>query len=233
MNNFKTETNLKDYNIINYIKIIDLSLLNLLDYSDIGDEKYSYYDDNVNKIVIDLNPNTKKLLEGFIINNINNELYYNRTNIIVNTCNPMKNWRQYERGKAVRLNKCVVKDESIYIDEIKLNSFINSIFEKIPSKTAVLVKKDLSWFGNEKIISSNISIPIVKENIKFLEFENVDLYDAALILKHYLNDIGSLLISDLNYIIIRDGNYDYSHSQNISNTVLDDVRFQLLEKGII
>ena len=232
MNNIKNEEYLKNYNIINYIKIIDLSLLNLLDYSDIGDEKYSYFDDNINKIVIDLNSNSKKLLEGFIINNINNELYYNRTNIILNTCNPMKNWRQYERKKALKVNKCYVLDQSIYIDELKLNSFINSIFEKLPSRTAVLLKKDLTFSKHEKVISSNVSIPI-NENVKFLEFENVDLYDAELILKHYLNNIGSLLISDLNYIIIRDGNYGYSHSQSISNTVLDDVRFQLLEKGII
>jgi len=231
MNNLKNN-DLKNYNIINYIKIIDLSLLNLLDYSDIGDEKYSYFDDNINKIVIDLNSNSKKLLEGFIINNINNELYYNRTNIILNTCNPMKNWRQYERKKALKVNKCYVLDQSIYIDELKLNSFINSIFEKLPSRTAVLLKKDLTFSKHEKVISSNVSIPI-NENVKFLEFENVDLYDAELILKHYLNNIGSLLISDLNYIIIRDGNYGYSHSQSISNTVLDDVRFQLLEKGII
>ena len=232
MNNIKNEEYLKNYNIINYIKIIDLSLLNLLDYSDIGDEKYSYFDDNINKIVIDLNSNSKKLLEGFIINNINNELYYNRTNIILNTCNPMKNWRQYERKKALKVNKCYVLDQSIYIDELKLNSFINSIFEKLPSRTAVLLKKDLTFSKHEKVISSNVSIPI-NENVNFLEFENVDLYDAELILKHYLNNIGSLLISDLNYIIIRDGNYGYSHSQSISNTVLDDVRFQLLEKGII
>ena len=232
MNNVKNEEYLKNYNIINYIKIIDLSLLNLLDYSDIGDEKYSYFDDNINKIVIDLNSNSQKLLEGFIINNINNELYYNRTNIILNTCNPMKNWRQYERKKALKVNKCYVLDQSIYIDELKLNSFINSIFEKLPSRTAVLLKKDLTFSKHEKVISSNVSIPI-NENVKFLEFENVDLYDAELILKHYLNNIGSLLISDLNYIIIRDGNYGYSHSQSISNTVLDDVRFQLLEKGII
>ena len=228
----KNDESLKNYNIINYIKIIDLSLLNLLDYSDISDEKFSYFDENINKIVIDLNPNSKKVLEGFIINNINNELYYNRTNIILNTCNPMKNWRQYERKKALKVNKCYVLDQSIYIDELKLNSFINSIFEKLPSRTAILLKKDLMFSKQERIVSSNISISL-NDNVKFLEFENVDLYDAELILKHYLNNIGSLLISDLNYIIIRDGNYGYSHTQNISNTVLDDVRLQLLEKGII
>lgn len=233
MEGIKRTDCLKNYNIINYIKIVDLALLNLLDYSDIGDEKYSYFDDNINKIVIDLNPNTKKLLEGFIINNINNEIYYNKTNIILNTCNPMKNWRQYERGKALKLNKCVVKDDSIYIDEIKLNAFINSIFEKIPLRTAVLVKKELSFFNNGKVLSSSVSIPALKDEIKFLEFESIDLYDAEIILKHYLNSVGSLLISDLNYIIIRDGNCDYSHTQNISDMVLDDVRFQLLEKGII
>ena len=232
MNNLKTEENLKNYNIINYIKIIDLSLLNLLDYSEIGDEKYSYFDKNMNKIVIDLNPNSKKLLEGFIINNINNELYYNKTNIILNKCNPMKNWRQYERKKALRVNKCYINDQSVFIDELKLNSFINSIFERLPSKTATLFKKDLFLSNQEKIISSNVSIQ-VNNNVKFLEFENVDLNNAEIILKHYLNNIGSLLISDLNYIIIRDGNYGYSHSQDISNTVLDDVRLQLLEKGII
>ena len=108
-------------------------------------------------------------IQDFIINNINNELYYNRTNIILNTCNPMKNWRQYERKKASKVNKCYVLDQSIYIDELKLNSFINSIFEKLPSRTAVLLKKDLTFSKHEKVISSNVSIPI-NENVKFLEF---------------------------------------------------------------
>ena len=218
-----------NFNIINYIKIIDLSLLNLLDYSDISDIQYSHFDDNTNKIVIDINNESKKLLEGFIINNINNELYYNRMNIIVNTCNPMKNWRQYERKKALRNNKCFVYDESIYIDEVKLNNFLNSTFEKLPTKEAVLVKR--TSFKNSSI-SSNISIPL-NNNIKFLEFNDIDFYDVDTILKHYLSKIGNLLSTEPNYIIIKDGNFGYSHKEKISEEIFESVRLQLLEKGII
>lgn len=225
INNYSIE----NFNIINYIKIIDLSLLNLLDYSDISDIQYSHYDENTNKIVIDINAESKKLLEGFIINNINNELYYNRVNIIVNTCNPMKNWRQYERKKALRTNKCFVHDESIYIDEVKLNNFSNSIFEKLPSKKAVLVKR-VNF--KSTAISSNISIPL-NNNIKFLEFNDVDYYDTSSILKHYLSNIGNLLTTEPNYIIIKDGNYGYSHKERISDEIYENVRLQLLEKGII
>lgn len=223
-------TFIKNFNIINYIKIIDLSLLNLLDYSDLSEKKYSYFDENLNKIVIDINADSKKLLEGFIINNINNELYYNRLNIIINTCNPMKNWRQYERKKALRSNKCFVFDSSIYIDEVKLNNFLNSIFEKLPTKNSVLVKK--INFKNYNTISSNVSISL-NDNIKFLEFNNIDIYDIDLILKHYLSNIGNLLTSESNYIIIKDGNYGYSHKERIPSDIWEDVRLQLLEKGII
>lgn len=220
---------IKNFNIINYIKIIDLSILNLLDYSDISNVQYSHFDNESNKIIIDINAESKKLLEGFIINNINNELYYNRMNIIINTCNPMKNWRQYERKKALRNNKCFVHDESIYIDEVKLNNFLNSIFEKLPMKEAVLVKR-ISFKNNT--ISSNISIPL-NENIKFLEFNDVDFYDIDTILKHYLSNIGNLLTTEPNYIIIKDGNYNYSHKDRIPGDIWENVRLQLLEKGII
>lgn len=220
---------IENFNIINYIKIVDVSLLNLLDYSDISEYQYSHYDENMNKIVIDINAESKKLLEGFIINNINNELYYNRINIIVNTCNPMKNWRQYERGKALRINKCEILDDSIFIDELKLNSFLNSIFEKLPNKEATLVKK-INFKNNS--ISSNISIPL-NNNIKFLEFNEIDYYDVNTILKHYLSNIGNLLTIEPNYIIIKDGNMNYSHKERFPTDIWENVRFQLLEKGII
>ena len=54
----------ESYNFINYLKIIDLSLLNVFDYLDINDQDSSLILSD-ERIVLNLNSKTKKLLEGF------------------------------------------------------------------------------------------------------------------------------------------------------------------------
>ena len=41
---------------------------------------------------------------------INDAIQYGKTNVIVNTCKPMSNWRKTERNNAIRCFKYVVKD---------------------------------------------------------------------------------------------------------------------------
>ena len=43
----------------------------------------------------------------------------------------MQNWRAEVRGNAVRAYKYQIVDESIYIDIIKFNQFLDSIFKKL------------------------------------------------------------------------------------------------------
>lgn len=49
------------FNFINFIRIVDVSLLNLIDYSDFTDEGTYVIDDN-GQLCINLNSKTKKIL---------------------------------------------------------------------------------------------------------------------------------------------------------------------------
>ena len=53
---------LENFNFIDYSKIIDLSILNLLDYSDFI-ENACYYQENDDRLIVNLNPKNKKMLE--------------------------------------------------------------------------------------------------------------------------------------------------------------------------
>ena len=59
---------LEKFNLINYLKIIDLSLLNIFDYLDL-DNGPTLVEQN-NKLVLNFNSDTKKLLESFVLNNL-------------------------------------------------------------------------------------------------------------------------------------------------------------------
>ena len=220
---------LENFNFIDYSKIIDLSILNLLDYSDFI-ENACYYQENDDRLIVNLNPKNKKMLEGFIINNINNELSYGKTNIILNSCHPNKNWRNITN--KTNINRFNIIDDSIYISDIDLNAFSKDLFNRLPSITATLIKK--SGYGNVDITSSHVSIMFGKK-IKFLEFENLDIIDAYQVLNVLLSQFGDLTMSNFNYNnnIIKDGNCDFNHNSEISQDIIDNVRIKLIEKEII
>jgi hypothetical protein len=89
---------MQNYNIIDYIQIIDLSLLNFIDYLEVIEDSYQINSDG--QLHLNLNAKNKKILTGFIINNINNNMQIGANNIIINTCKPMQNWRQNDRRKC-------------------------------------------------------------------------------------------------------------------------------------
>ena len=86
------------FNIIDYIYIVDLSLLNYIDYIDVIEDAYQINDKQ--QFCLNLTARNKKILAEFIINNINNNIQYGKQNIIVNTCKPMQNWRQSQRRNS-------------------------------------------------------------------------------------------------------------------------------------
>ena len=102
----------ENFNIINYLKIVDLSLLNIFDYLDFSNvtEDLTTIKD---KWALTINPRTKKLLEGFIINNVNNSIYYGKTNILVNSCEPYNNWRNSIEKINSKFGKCLISDDSL------------------------------------------------------------------------------------------------------------------------
>lgn len=212
------------FNFINFIHIVDLSLLNFIDYSDVIDD--SYHINEKNQLYLNLNAKNRKILSGFIMNNINDNIQYGKQNIIINTCKPMQNWRQSEREKAVRSYKYKFIDESVSIDEIKFNQYLDTIFFKLPSLN--LHKLSETYIGHNDI--SNLSF---QNRVKCLTFNTLDIWDSYSILKFLLSNIGSLTFDTLNYNILIDGNYIYEHNSNFPNELINNVRLELLEKGII
>ena len=198
------------YNFINFIHVVDLSLLNFIDYSDLIEGSCLYQDDGklhltlnsktkkflTSFIVDNINNALKKFLTSFIVDNINNALHYGKTNIVINTCKPMKNWRQTIRKAAVRNNKYCITDESIYIDELKLNSFADAIFQKLPKLDLNKVNKETQELGKE-VLKLN-------PNVNYLSFDVIDLWDANCLAKSLLTNIGSLTFDPVTYNVIQD-----------------------------
>jgi hypothetical protein len=176
--------------------------------------------------VLNLNSTGKKLLEGFIINNINNETSYGKHNILVNTCKPMNNWRS--SSEKVKNMKVVLSDESVFIDEIKLNNLVDSVFKKLPSLTATLLKKN----SFNEVSKTEVAI---QKDLKMIEFAEIDLIDMQTILNKILSVFG-IVSKDFNnyYNLICDGNSEYVHNSNdVREELYNKVRLELMKKGII
>lgn len=213
------------FNIIDYIYIVDLSLLNYVDYLDVIEDAYQINDKQ--QFCLNLNSKNKKILTEFIINNINNNIQYGKQNIIVNTCKPMQNWRQHQRGNALRSYKYKIIDDSICVDMIKFNQFIDNLFNKIQHINLNKILKG-------KTDNHDIQLSL-QNKVKFLEFENLDIVDVITILNKLLNNIGSVNYNTLNYnnIIVIDGNCEYIHNSVCPDETINIVRRNLIEKEIL
>lgn len=216
------EKSLESYNLINYLKVVDTSVLSLLDYVDLNDTKLMLVDDD--KLILKFNANCKRLLEGFVVNTINDSTYYGKHNILLNSCKPEKNWRNQNRKlKSVMLK---IKDESVYIDELKFNSFVADLYGRLPNISATLNKKN-TWQNSVS------KIPIyIQKDVEFLQFEDIDLLDSYAALDKILSSFGIVNKDDLNYNIIEDRNCDFSHD-GIVCELFERVRLELIKKGII
>lgn len=221
---------MQNFNFINFIKIVDLSLLNFIDYANYDtyySEESLMYSNDSDKLQINLTPKSQKILISLILNNINSALNYGKTNIIINTCKPMQNWRQYERNAAIKSYRYIIQDDSIALDLIKFNQWIDKLYSKLPTL-------NIKNFSNQYLNSQYLNnIDIYKNNIIYLEFNELDVWDAYTLLKIYLKYNGSLSFDEVNYNIISDGNQGYSHGSIFPDDIKESVRLQLNSKGII
>ena len=217
---------MQHFNIINFIHIVDVSILNFIDYLDVIEDSYPV--NEYGQLTINLTSKNKKILTGFITNSINNNIQFGKHNLIINTCKPMQNWRQNLRGCAVRSYKYKLIDESIHIDIIKFNQFIDSIFLKLP--TLNLDKVSKTYLGENDILKFNF-----QNKIKCLQFEEIDNIDSINLLNVLLNSLGNVIYNTLNYtnLIVTDGNYEYAHSSGCPDEIVNSIRRNLLEKGIL
>ena len=219
---------MQNYNFINFIKIVDLSLLNFIDYASYADnsEDALMITNEYNQLQINLNPKAKKLITSLIINNISSQIHYGKMNIIINTCKPMQNWRQYKRKAAIKSYKYIIQDESISIDLIKLNQWLDKLYNKLPT---INIKN----FNTEFLNLSKLNNINTYNNIKYIEFNELDIWDAYNLLGTFLKYNGQLTFDKINYNIIMDGNCEYFHDLIYTDEIKNNIRLQLLEKGII
>ena len=115
------QKSLESYNIINYLKVVDTAMLSLFDYVDLNDDKLMLVEDD--RLLLKFSANCKRLLEGFVVSTINDSTYYGKHNILLNSCKPEKNWRNIEK-RAPKKVMLKIKDASVFIDELKFNSFV-------------------------------------------------------------------------------------------------------------
>ena len=220
---------MQNYNFINFIKIVDLSLLNFIDYTSYADsysEEALLISNEYNQLQINLNPKARKLITSLILNNISNQIHYGKMNIIVNTCKPMQNWRQYKRKAAIKSYKYVIQDESIAVDLIKLNQWLDKLYTKLPT---INVKN----FNTEFLNITKLNNINTYNNIKYIEFNELDVWDAYRLLSDFLKYNGNLAFDKLNYNIISDGNREYAHDSIFTDEIKENIRLQRIEKGII
>lgn len=130
-------------------------------------------------------------------------------------------------GNACRAYKYKLIDDSIYVDMIKFNQFVDTVFNKIQT---------LNLNKLLKSTNDNQNLQISLENkFKCLEFENLDVLDVITILNKLLKNIGSVNYNTSNYnnIIVIDGNCEYIHNSVCPDELIEQVRRNLLEKEIL
>lgn len=214
-------------NFISFIKIVDLSLLSLIDHYDLYERELPVNENG--QIFIALSSKNKNLLTAFIIEHLLNSYEYGKTNIIINTCKPMLNWRQHERTNgAIKSYRYTLHDNSIYIDLIQLNKWLDSMFKKLPKLKIDSIKNDIilkdTYIKNFKFYQNKMH---------FIEFENIDISDCYLCCASMLSEIASVNFDNIQYNILQDGNHAYQRTKITRENIHDIIRLKLLEIGIL
>ena len=195
------------YNFIDYVKVIDLAMLALIDMLQLGQDKELVIDDD--KLILRLTPASKRMLESLVIDKINDSAYYNAVNIVIDTCNPKDNWRKIEQIVDTENSfKYEISDTSLNIDILKMNQFFSALFNKLESKML---------------------------DFKFLSFKILDQKDAIKMMANELSRIGNVIYLEEMHLgnLIQDGNHVYLHQSKIRRELFEDSRLLLINKGIL
>lgn len=131
-------------------------------------------------------------------------------------------------GNAVRKYKYQFIDNSIYVDSIKFNQFVDSMFLKLPSINLNKLSENCIGINSKNLLR-------FKCGINCMQFEDIDLIDVRTSLNKLLSNLGRVTDNTLHYnnILITDGNHDYNHGSECSDDTVQAVRRNLLEKGIL
>jgi hypothetical protein len=159
---------MKYVKVSNFVDIASAAFLNVV--NDIYDK--IYYSDQ-EKIPIDItDPRSKKLFEYYLNEEIRKtKRGYGEVRILVNTCKPWDNWRKEIRGSAIRATKFNVVDQSILINNRKLETFLDQYWNRCQIDPGIhyLSHSEVDAFDYEIVITKLIGKSFVKlPNHRFL-----------------------------------------------------------------
>lgn len=203
-----TEENnyLDKYHLINWLKVIDTSLLRLIDSLKIGDDLVVQDE----KLVLNFNSKIQNMLMEIIIDTIDSMLYFGKINILIGSCKPSENWRNFiqQVDSSPGSYRFSISDESLYIDEIKLHQFLDNAFTKIRSGKIAKTRK-FHVYSNK----------------------HLDQQDAFNSVNKICSQFGSVSYDpdSFSFHLILDGNHAYIHSVSLRREIIDEVRRDLIQ----
>lgn len=210
--------------IHSYRDIINSALLRFIDQ----ENDLKYIDE---KIYINIqNASVKKKLQFLIIDILMDQYMFNKENVLLNTCNPLDNWREpnpAEDFTDMYNHKYRIDDESVYVDLNLFNTFLDNLFKRIPK----LIEAEYNHDTNDARLLVN-----KKRQYKTLQFDHIDMSDALCVFKNHYNDLSLTILNNtvFNYSIISDNNdVIYLHGGNINVTLLEQIRLKLIEKELL
>lgn len=190
-------------NIINFVDIASNAIIGAFNV----DEIKTIPHDSAHEIIID--KNSYKVFSFYIKNFIKAEYQYGMQNIVLNTCRPSNNWRNSERGASIKACKYDVCDNSIIIDNVKLEKQLNKIFNSL--------KRELKTFI-------------------FIEFSNIDIIDSINFI-NYIMSTNRVSSPRPSYNLLADANIEYNHyvfnDKNINHDLLHEVKEVLTKNKLI
>ena len=192
------------YQLISWLKIVDTAMLRLLDLLTYGAELV----DVDGKMILNFTPDVQKKLHGLIVDTLNDETYYGKTNILIGACKPVDNWRTLIQKVEPGIFRVEIDENVVSVDMVKLNQFLDSVFSRLRSNKEQLSRKLIVY-----------------------SHKMLDQYDALTCVNSILSQFGDVLYdpqySILNLIL--DGNHAFNHSESLRREIIDDVKGDLIQ----
>jgi hypothetical protein len=124
----------------------------------------------------------------------------------VNTCKPWDNWRQEQRGSAIRAHRYNIVDSSILIDNRRLELFLDNYWQKCQ----------------------------IDPNIHYVDHKEIDASDYEKIILTLIGP-SFVMIPDHRYLTISDANFEYMRNlqDDIPDYLKSEVQTLFLTKNLI
>ena len=176
---------MKDLKLINYIDLISESMLAFLNAETPPVNAKGKY-------CVNMNQENKKKISFFLDSYLENNKFFGKKTVIINTCEIGNNWRK-NMDVDLFLPKYKLTDTSVWVDWQAMNKFFDKEFKRLKNK-------------NPKCI--------------FISIDNLDSFDLIFYIKYILkincfNENKYNIIEDGNQIYSRNNDYPNFILQNI------------------